>query len=249
MIKSTNFAGPLLALCALGSSLPVSAQEAAPSEAVESDPVTQSVEKKVEKVEGALLEVMIPDFPSRDPDAPRLTNWREARPNQADYPAEAWLEGAEGVVGYQITVDAQGRATGCSVSASSGVPALDKVTCTVLMARAQFEPRINEEGEAIAGVYEGRHHWRKRESDITGSFRFVANFVIDEQGRASQCSVEALEGPLPRGMAKSIEKDPCPFGNRSNRIPFRDENGVPIAKRVSVEFAAQVSDVEPKSQD
>jgi len=249
MTKSTNFAASLLALSALGASLPVSAQDAPPSEAVESDPVTRSVGKKVETVEGELLETMMPNFPNRNPDAPTLTNWREARPKQADYPAEAWLAGDEGVVKYQIAVDAEGKATKCSISASSGVPALDMVTCTVLMARAQFEPRINEEGEAIAGVYEGRHRWRKREPEITGSFRFVANFVIDEQGVASQCEVEALEGTLPRGMAKSIEKNPCPFGSRSSRIPFRDENGVPIAKRVSVEFAAQVSDVEPKAED
>jgi len=249
MTKRTKLAAPLFALYALGASLPVSAQEAPPAEAVESVPAPKSVEKKGERVEGEVLEVIRPDIPTPDPDAPRLINWREARPNQADYPAKAWLEGAEGTVGYQINVDAEGKATRCFVDSSSGEPALDKATCAILMARAQFEPRRNEQGEAVAGIYKRGHRWRIREPEVPGTFRFEATFVLDETGRARDCEVSALDGSLPDELRRMAEKNACPFGQRRATAPYRDENGVPIAKRVTVKFAAQVSDVEPKAED
>ena len=173
-----------------------------------------------------------------------LPNWREANPIQADYPPSSWLAGEGGLVVYEIAVDPTGKATQCRVVETSGHSALDETTCATVMERGEFKPARNEAGEAIKGVYRGRHFWRKREPEVPGTFRFKATFTVDERGRSVDCVIEAMEGNLPFGMSESVAKQPCPFGARNNKIPYRDANGVPVAKRVTVEFSAKISDAE-----
>ncbi|MEM7701018.1 MAG: TonB family protein [Pseudomonadota bacterium] len=203
--------------------------------------------KRVEAITELIEELSEPNFANRD--GAQMTNWLEAQPQPADYPAASWLAGEEGLVRFQIAVDAQGKPSRCSITESSGYAALDKTTCGLVMERGEFTAAANEAGEAVNGVYEGRHRWRKRDPEVPGSFRFKATFVVDEEGRSSQCVIEALEGSLPSGMEKSIERNPCPFGSRRNRIPYRDENGVPVAKNVVVEFSAKVSDFEANASE
>lgn len=177
-----------------------------------------------------------------------LTNWREANSIQADYPPASWLADEEGLVVYEIAVDAAGKATGCTIAETSGHKALDKAACAAVIERGVFAPAQNEAGEGVEGVYRGRHFWRKRTPEVPGPFRFKATFTVDERGRAVDCVVDQAQGELPFGMEQSLAKNPCPFGSGSNLIPYRDENGVPMAKRVTFEFSAQVSDAEASSK-
>lgn len=195
-----------------------------------------------EDVESRLDEYTSPNY--FNPNGPRISNRRDVWFRQADYPPQSWLEGEEGRVAYAIAVEADGTASGCDITQSSGFPALDEVTCAVLLERATFEPARNAEGEAIAATYRGRYSWRKREPEVPGSFRMRVSFVLDETGRTSDCVVEELEGELPRDMRKSLDSRPCPFGRRLATAPHRDENGVPVAKRMTVTFAAEVQDLE-----
>lgn len=190
-----------------------------------------------------------PNFFNRDPNGPQITNWKETRPTQADYPAQSWLDGEEGAVRYEIAVDAAGQATKCMILESSGHAALDKRTCDIVMERARFTPAQNEADEAIDGVHPGSHRWRKRELEVPGNFRFAATFILDEKGRTRDCELQTLDGDMPRNLEEMARKNACPFGARSSTAPYRDANGLPMAKRVTVEFTAQVSDVEPKSED
>ena len=58
----------------------------------------------------------------------------------ADYPADAFRSGQQGIVRILVTVDANGRPTACKVARSSGVPSLDTATCTAMMTRGRFSP-------------------------------------------------------------------------------------------------------------
>lgn len=88
-----------------------------------------------------------------------------ARGNQAnwvttnDYPSRALREEREGVTGYRLSVGADGRATDCQITSSSGSSDLDEVTCTNLMRRSRFNPATDGEGQPTSGSFSGRVRW------------------------------------------------------------------------------------------
>lgn len=68
----------------------------------------------------------------------------------ADYPRAAMMRGEEGRVAISVAVAADGRVTGCRVTASSGSRALDEGTCRVMTERARYAPARDGAGEAVA---------------------------------------------------------------------------------------------------
>jgi periplasmic protein TonB len=77
-----------------------------------------------------------------------------------DYPASGIRGEHEGTARYKLSIDASGRATGCSVTSSSGFADLDSATCATLMRRARFTPASDETGAKVAGSYNGTVTWR-----------------------------------------------------------------------------------------
>jgi protein TonB len=77
-----------------------------------------------------------------------------------DYPPSSLRNEEEGTTGYHLTVAADGRVTACSITASSGHPALDDTACRLLSRRARFNPGKDSSGSATGGVYDGRFTWR-----------------------------------------------------------------------------------------
>ncbi|MBV2147432.1 energy transducer TonB [Sphingobium sp. AS12] len=71
--------------------------------------------------------------------------------SDADYPSAAQRERRQGVTGYKLEVNADGQATSCIVTSSSGHADLDEATCRLLPRRARFSG---------SGVYESRVTWR-----------------------------------------------------------------------------------------
>ncbi|HYD14095.1 MAG TPA: energy transducer TonB [Allosphingosinicella sp.] len=57
-----------------------------------------------------------------------------------DYPASALRARAEGTTEVLLTVNPDGRVSGCVVSESSGSAALDMATCRILRSRARYFP-------------------------------------------------------------------------------------------------------------
>jgi hypothetical protein len=62
----------------------------------------------------------------------------------------------DGVVAYRIDVTAEGRAQNCTVTASSGQPKLNALTCSFLLDRAHFLPARDTNGQPIASTYESQ---------------------------------------------------------------------------------------------
>jgi protein TonB len=79
---------------------------------------------------------------------------------QENYPARALREEIEGTVGVRVTVTADGRATGCSVTASSGSDILDAAACAGMERYARFEPALDDAGNPTTGSYSTRITYR-----------------------------------------------------------------------------------------
>jgi periplasmic protein TonB len=109
--------------------------------------------------------VYVPPPPAAPP-PPRFTpksatpkgnpgNWATTN----DYPSRALREERAGVTGFRVTVTADGRAAGCTITSSSGSPDLDAATCSNVERRARFNPAMDGEGRPTTGSYSGRIRW------------------------------------------------------------------------------------------
>lgn len=79
---------------------------------------------------------------------------------QENYPSRALREEIEGTVGVRVTVTANGRATGCSVTASSGSSILDDAACKGMERYARFNPALDDAGNPTTGRYATRITYR-----------------------------------------------------------------------------------------
>jgi len=70
-----------------------------------------------------------------------------------DYPITALYKQESGAVRVVFLVNAQGRVSDCSVENTSGVPALDLMSCYVLQTRAAFHPAKASDGKPIRSGY------------------------------------------------------------------------------------------------
>lgn len=57
-----------------------------------------------------------------------------------------------------LTVSPEGRATGCRVYKSSGLPETDAVTCRLAQQRLRFRPALNAAGEPVTGTF----YWQQK---------------------------------------------------------------------------------------
>lgn len=76
-----------------------------------------------------------------------------------DYPSRALREEQEGVTTVRLSVDAEGKVTGCTVTGSSGSSLLDDATCKNMQRRARFNPATDGQGRAVAGSYSQSVRW------------------------------------------------------------------------------------------
>jgi protein TonB len=68
---------------------------------------------------------------------------------QENYPRRAIQEEIQGTVRVRVTVTADGRATSCSVTKSSGSDILDSAACKDIERYARFDPALNDAGDPI----------------------------------------------------------------------------------------------------
>ncbi|MEO9463194.1 MAG: hypothetical protein ABJ242_10715 [Marinomonas sp.] len=182
---------------------------------------------------------------------PRLRNYQFIKP--ADYPVAAWQSNEMGVVRYSVDVSAEGKPLGCTIIEDeelTRLPVLEPATCKLLIERAEFRPAKNKDKEDVAGTYEGRHNWRKREPELP-QMSLIYQYTHGADGVSSDCEFLKKEN-LPKRMREDIERDEARgklcSGPASNRgIPYRDENGVPIAKRVTVTMNVVLEEPAPEA--
>ncbi|WP_162789600.1 energy transducer TonB [Altererythrobacter sp. ZODW24] len=175
---------------------------------------------------------------SNDETDPRFETYIDSLFVQIDYPHAAFVAGEEGVVDVELTVDSEGNATGCKVVRKSDFPRLDAATCPHVLKRATFKPAEDKDGNPVVGTMIDRVHWRAREQDLN-SFSLHVAFTQTETGETEDCELISFTGKAPKGMPID---EPCK-GFATGSALFRDEDGVPVRKRVEVKIGAEVSDL------
>jgi protein TonB len=77
-----------------------------------------------------------------------------------DYPSASLRNNEEGTTSYRLDVGADGKVVACTVTASSGHPALDDTSCRLLQRRARFNAATDSSGAKVGSVYSGRVRWQ-----------------------------------------------------------------------------------------
>ena len=151
------------------------------------------------------------DKPVAKPGAPGVS--RKLAPRGApqswvlddDYPAPSIWEHQEGAVGFRLDVGSDGRTLACTVTASSGHPALDEQTCSLLRRRARFYPALDDQGQPLAAEYNGRFAWRLPD-DLAPWASWQRLTRIDlAQGRVTKCEIREIATP------KTLKSDLCGY--------------------------------------
>ncbi|WDA40852.1 TonB family protein [Erythrobacter sp. BLCC-B19] len=159
----------------------------------------------------------------------------------ADYPLDAWRAREEGVVQYDVGVDAQGKPTGCTITYSTATPALEAETCRLLLERARFEPAEDANGTPRASVWPGETKWQLREPEYPIPFTVKVAFTLDERGEQRDCRIVERSDKLPPDIQRTLERRPCPSSYGTRGVPYRDEEGRPIAREVMVTYVITLS--------
>jgi len=92
-----------------------------------------------------------PAAPSQARAASAKNQGRWAGRVQGTYPTRAQREEREGTVRVRLTIGANGRVAGCSVTRSSGHADLDTAACKALRRYGRYNPALNATGNPIAG--------------------------------------------------------------------------------------------------
>src|SRR6478735_1952915 len=70
-----------------------------------------------------------------------------------NYPARAVRDEIEGRVGVRVTVGANGRVSGCSVTSGSGSSILDDAACQDITRYGRFSPALDDDGNPTTGSW------------------------------------------------------------------------------------------------
>ena len=77
-----------------------------------------------------------------------------------DYPPSAQRQEREGTTGFRLTIGPDGKATGCTVTSSSGHSDLDDTACKLMVRRSKFNPAVDRNGNPTAGSWASRFTWK-----------------------------------------------------------------------------------------
>jgi periplasmic protein TonB len=115
---------------------------------------------------------VIPDpgpvtLPPRKPDVvpPRKIESARARANLAsyvsdeDYPSTAVRNEEQGTTRFRLGVGPDGKVTNCTITGSSGSPALDSATCRLMKSRARFTPARDSDGRTTSDSVNSAIRW------------------------------------------------------------------------------------------
>lgn len=157
----------------------------------------------------------------------------------SDYPSAALREEKEGVSRFTLEIDADGTPTKCTITESSGNEALDSQTCSLILARARFEPAVDAKGKRVSGAWSSSVRWEIPGVSIRGipiptDIEIV--MVVGTDGSVESCSVSKRTG-----MPEGAELCQSSIGRRFQ--PPVDETGKAIRKRVIMRSTVTVENV------
>ena len=110
---------------------------------------------------GPRVDPVIPSpVPSIDPVAAKPRNDPASWITTDDY-RPSWLRREiAGRASFRLDIAANGKVTGCTITASTGHRELDQATCSLVQRRAKFQPARGREGEPVAATYTQSIVWQ-----------------------------------------------------------------------------------------
>ncbi|HEX8064625.1 MAG TPA: TonB family protein [Allosphingosinicella sp.] len=105
------------------------------------------------------------DPPVAPVEKPRTVEPARAKANLAsyvsdeDYPTNAVRNEEQGTTRFRLAVGPDGKVKECTVTSSSGSPALDSTTCKLMKQRAKFTPAKNNRGELTSDTVTSAIRW------------------------------------------------------------------------------------------
>lgn len=111
------------------------------------------------KGDGVAKPVLTPR-PGFAPVAARPRNDPQAWVTTDDYRSNWIRQEMAGRARFRLEIAADGRVTGCTITATSGHAALDAATCALVTKRARFQPAQGSDGGAVSGSYTSTIDWR-----------------------------------------------------------------------------------------
>jgi len=101
--------------------------------------------------------------PPATPPSPATPKGRGNTMSEDDYPDASRRAEEQGVTRVSYTVTTDGRATGCTVSQSSGFPRLDEATCKIVERRFRFNPATRD-GQPVTETKSQSIRWQLRDA-------------------------------------------------------------------------------------
>jgi TonB family protein len=129
-----------------------------------------------------------------------------------DYPKSAYAAGQQGRVTVALTVDDTGEPEVCAVQSTTADAALAKLSCTLLVQRAHFQPARDERGKPVESRFTQTVQWTLPDPRSLADTGYATRFDIREDGGIADCSVVGLGGqPLDRQTARMCDqfRDPA----------------------------------------
>lgn len=155
-----------------------------------------------------------------------------------DYPPRALRDEQEGATRFRLLVSADGRTSHCEVRESSGSLALDQATCTIIKRRARFNVALDGNGKPVEGSWSSAVRWQIPEPSAPRlpSIATVRKFVVTAEGGLAKCGKGVPDYPPP-GSDQAC--DPT-----LGYVPFRDAQGQPVARQVTITTTRSIADAE-----
>lgn len=112
--------------------------------------------------------VITPTAPPAPPAPPKPSQASGLKPRGSpgewvtpdDYPPAALRNEEAGRTGFRLDVGADGKATNCTVTSSSGHPDLDDTACKLLIRRSRFTPAKDTAGNGMAATFNSTVVWQ-----------------------------------------------------------------------------------------
>jgi periplasmic protein TonB len=97
--------------------------------------------------------------PKVDPVAARPRNDPLRWVTNDDYRSSWIRQEMTGTARFRLEIAANGAVSSCTITGSTGHPALDEATCGLISRRAKFQPARGSDGEPVAGSYSSAVRW------------------------------------------------------------------------------------------
>jgi protein TonB len=156
-----------------------------------------------------------------------------------DYPPDALRDDRAGTVSFMLTVGSDGLPKECKVTGTSGSAELDDTACRLIMERARFTAARDATGTTVPSVFVSRVRWvLPKTRKPPQPFSVELSFVIEKDGSVSGCTLVDAKGVPAEGMPRLT--DPCMVDAYD---PLLDDNGKPVARKVTLRTSAVIEPV------